>query len=238
MKNNFLNHIKELRNRIILIFIFFIISFIFSYHFIEEIYDFILLPLSNLKEVNESKRIIYTNLTEAFTSYIRLSFTFTILILFPYIIWHIYRFIAPALYKKEKKIFNIILISSPILFYLGCAFAYKIVLPVAFDFFMSFENQTSNLPLILEAKISEYLKLSQKIIIAFGLVFQLPVILILLIKSDIISLENLKKNRKYAIVIFFILGAIITPPDIISQIAIAIPMLILYELTLIIAKKL
>lgn len=238
MKNNFLNHIKELRNRIILIFIFFIISFIFSYNFIEEIYDFILLPLSNLKEVNESKRIIYTNLTEAFTSYIRLSFTFTILILFPYIIWHIYRFIAPALYKKEKKIFNIILILSPILFYLGCAFAYKIVLPVAFDFFMSFENQTSNLPLILEAKISEYLKLSQKIIIAFGLVFQLPVILILLIKSDIISLENLKKNRKYAIVIFFILGAIITPPDIISQIAIAIPMLILYELTLIFAKKL
>jgi sec-independent protein translocase protein TatC len=238
MKNRHLEHFIELRKRITLLMLFFIFSFIFSYNYIEEIYDFILLPLSNLQSIDESKRIIYTNLTEAFTSYLKLSFFITLLCLFPYINWHIYRFVAPALYDKEKNIFNLLLLISPILFYLGAIFAYKLVLPLAFDFFMSFEQKSGNLPLILEAKISEYIKLSLRIILAFGFVFQVPVILVLLIKSNLLTLEDLRKNRKYAIVTFFIIGAVITPPDIISQIAIAIPMLILYELTLIIAKKL
>ena len=237
-KMSFLAHCKEIRNRLILLLFFFIISFIVSYFYINQLYNILLIPLKNLNIAElEPRRLIYTALPEAFTSYIKLALFVSLLVSFPYLNWHLYRFIMPGLYKNEKKFYLYMLIFSPILFYFGCFFAYYVIFPLAWQFFLTFENLASNFPIILEAKISEYLSLSMRIIIAFGLSFQLPIILTLLIKSGLMSYNNLKNCRKYAFLLFFIIGAVITPPDIISQIGIALPMYLLYEITLLISKK-
>ena len=238
-KKEILEHLLELRNRIIFLIMFFFISFFICYYYSTQIYNFLLYPLEkNLIALGLERKLIYTGLGEAFSSYIKLSFFISIFMVFPYINWHLYRFISPALYKKERKFFYPLLIVSPMLFYIGCFFAYYFVFPLAWKFFLSFETHTiSTVPIELQAKISEYLSLSMRIIIAFGLVFQLPVILIILLKTGIVSKESLRKKRKYAFLLFFIIGAVITPPDIISQIAIALPMYLLFEVTLLFAPK-
>jgi len=236
-KMGFLAHCIELRKRLFCLVSYFLLSFLITYFFSTQIYNFLLIPLENLNNSETSRRLIFTALPEAFTSYIKLSLFVGFLISFPYINWHLYKFITPGLYKNEKQSFQLLLLLSPILFYFGCFFAYYFIFPMAWKFFISFENHTADLPIILEAKISEYLTFSTKIIIAFGLAFQLPILLTLLIKSRIITRDSLAKKRKYAILLFFVIGAIITPPDVISQIGIVIPMYLLYELTLLFSKK-
>ena len=236
-KMSFFEHCIELRKRLFLVFLFFLLCFGITYFYAELLYSFLLIPLDNLGEGEVNRRLIFTALPEAFTSYIKLSFFVSIFILFPYINWHLYRFVAPGLYQKEKKIYVALLLLSPILFYLGCFFAYYLVFPMAWKFFVSFENLSGSLPLVLEAKVSEYLGFSMRIIIAFGIVFQLPILLIILLKSGVITIEFLRKKRKYALLLFFVIGAIITPPDVISQIGIAIPMYLLYELTLLFGRR-
>lgn len=233
----FLAHCMELRKRLYYLLVFLLISFCISYFFAEQIYSFLLVPLKNLDNLESSRRLIFTALPEAFTSYIRLSFFIGLLISFPYINWHLYRFIAPGLYRTERRFCQMVFLLSPILFYVGCFFSYYFIFPLAWEFFVSFENISGSLPMILEAKISEYLSFSMRIIIAFGIAFQLPILLILLIKSGAVNRDNLVKRRKYALLLFFIIGAIITPPDVISQIGIAIPMYLLYELTLLFTKR-
>lgn len=234
---SFLEHCIELRKRLFHLLLFFLLSFLITYYFSKEIYNFLLIPLKNLNDIETSRRLIFTALPEAFTSYIRLSFFIGLMISFPYINWHLYRFVMPGLYKNEKNFCRFMLFTSPLLFYLGCFFAYYFIFPLAWKFFVSFESSASYLPIILEAKVSEYLSFSMRIIIAFGIAFQLPVLLVLLIRSGAISRESLARKRKYAILLFFVIGAIITPPDVISQIGIAIPMYLLYELTLLFTKR-
>ena len=236
-KMNFLEHCIELRKRIFLFLIFLASSFAISYFYAQELYEFLLKPLQQI-DLNSDRKLIYTALPEAFLSYMRLSFFIALMVTLPYINWHMYKFTAPALYDSEKKFFATLCFFSPILFYFGCFFAYYLVFPMAWKFFLGFESHANTLPIVLEAKISEYLTFSMRVIVAFGFTFQLPIFMILFLKSGLISRASMAAKRKYAFLLFFVIGAIITPPDIISQIAIALPMYLLYEITLLLAKRL
>lgn len=235
-----ISHISDLRDMLISIFIGLIIGFIISYIFVENIYSFLSQPLADALADRGNKRMIFTGLTEAFFTYIKLSFFAGFILSFPNTVYQIYKFVAPGLYQSEKKYSLIFMIASPILFLIGAAFVYYFLFPLAWQFFISFEIPSSDgsMPIELEARVSEYLSIVTTLILAFGVTFQLPIILILLITNELISVDALRKFRKYAVVIILSLAAIITPPDVISQIALATPLLILYEFSIIIGSKL
>lgn len=225
-----IEHIKELRSRIIKSMIFFIFAFIFCYCFKREIYNIITYPL--LKTLTESKlstTIIYTKITEAFTSTLSLTFSSAFFLSIPYIGIQLWLYIMPGLYKKERKLFLPYLLITPILFITGVIFCYFLILPIAYKFLISFGNNNAQIPLILQTKITEYIDLTITLLKAFGISFLFPIFLILLIKFNIVSRQTLITKRKYAIIIIFIISAILTPPDVISQILLAIPLLLMYE---------
>lgn len=228
-------HLIELRNRLIYSLLAILIAFGISYYFSQDIYKFLLKPLVATIGDVQNQKIIYTNLLEAFVTYLKLSFTCALFFAFPFIALQFYLFIAPALYKKEKRFILAILFFCPFLFLLGSAMVYEFVLPLAFKFFLSFQNfnPEGSLPIELQAKIGEYLDLVMQLIFAFGIAFQLPIVLVCLVKFGVLSIEGLKSKRKYWIVIIFSIAAVITPPDVISQLALAIPMVLLYEISII-----
>jgi sec-independent protein translocase protein TatC len=180
--------------------------------------------------------VIYTGLTEAFFTYIQIAAFAALSLTMPVISFQIYKFIAPGLYPKERHIASAILCLAPILFWSGGLFVFYCVVPKAWQFFLSFEIKDATMPLILEARISEYLHLIIQLILAFGLAFQLPVIFLILTLLGIVSSAFLINKRRIAIVINFVIAGIITPPDILSQIALALPMLLLYELSILACK--
>lgn len=236
----FAEHFIELKKRLVYILVFFLAAAVISYIFSDEIYKFLLKPLeSYFIKHNLSREIIYTGLSEAFFTYIKLAIYVSIVLIFPVIIWHIYRFISPGLLETEKHFILPIFIISPILFIIGVIIVYYFILPAVFEFFLSFEQSATkknNLPIILEARVSEYLSLCLTIMVAFGLAFQMPIIIIILTKLNVISSSLLARFRRLSIVIIFIIAAIITPPDIISQITLAAIMIILYELSIFAAR--
>lgn len=234
-----IEHLTELRSRILKSALFFAISFIFCYSFKDEIYNLITQPLITTLQNNDiPTKLIYTKLTEAFTSTLSIVFSSALFLSIPYFGIQLWLFITPALYKKEKSYFLPYTILTPILFLSGVVFCYILVLPKAFEFLINFGNSDTKLaPLILEAKITEYIDLTLSLLNAFGICFLTPILLILLVKFGIISRENLIKNRKYAIIIIAILSAILTPPDVISQILLAIPLIIMYEISILASKK-
>lgn len=232
------SHLLELRVRLIYSIAAWIIATIICYNYVNEIMYWLTTPLAKAYNSPESKRLIFTSLPEAFLTYVKLALISGFFFSFPIIVWQMYRFIAPALYKKEKKSVIPFLIAAPCLFYAGAALAYFYIFPKAWEFFVSFEiintPSKNSLPIELEAKLSEYLSLISGIIIAFGISFQLPLILLLLIKAKIIDVKFLIKSRKYAVIILLIFAAILTPPDIISQIGLFIALYSLYEATILI----
>ncbi|MEM7616943.1 MAG: twin-arginine translocase subunit TatC [Pseudomonadota bacterium] len=231
-------HFQELKYRLLITAIFFILAFITSYYFATDIYNFLLAPLASLSNDVAVNKMIYTKLTEVFFTYVKLAFYTALFVSFPMIACQFYIFLAPALYKKEKKTLLPFLIASPILFFLGAFLVYNFIFPLAWEFLAGFQtdNLESNIPIKLEAKVSEYLILSIQLIFAFGIAFQLPLILLIMIKVGIIDRDFLVKNRKYAVIFTIIIAAILTPPDIISQIGLAIALLLLYELSIILSK--
>lgn len=234
-EGGFVSHLTELRQRLIHSFIFLIIFFVICYFFSEYIYGFLVEPFAQaVKDDNSNRRLIFTALQETFLTYLKVSFFTAFFVTCPYILMQIWKFVAPGLYKHEKKAIMPYLILTPILFFLGGMLVYYLIMPLAIKFFLSFESSgaITNLPIQLEAKVNEYLSLIMKLIFAFGLSFQLPVVLSLLARIGIIDSEFLKQRRKYVVVIIFTAAAILTPPDPVTQIGLAIPLLILYELSI------
>tara|TARA_X000001036_G_scaffold263593_1_gene245055 strand:+ start:3952 stop:4716 length:765 start_codon:yes stop_codon:yes gene_type:complete len=237
--NSFTSHFIELRSRLIKSIIFIILIFIISYTFADEIYNFLVEPYAKaVKDDESSRRLIFTALHETFITYLKVAFFVAIFLGSPILLIQIYKFIAPGLYNNEKKAILPYLIFTPILFLLGGLLVYYLVMPLAIKFFLSFETMGSdtNLPIQLEAKVNEYLSLIMRLIFAFGISFQLPILLNLLARIGAVNSNYLKNRRRYVIVIIFTLAAILTPPDPITQIGLAIPLLLLYELSIITVK--
>lgn len=235
-KSKFADHFNELKKRVIYTLIFFAFSFIICYSFSKEIYKFLSFPLMQVMDYNN--QFVYTNIAEAFFVKLDISFKSAILLTFPYLLLNIYFFIEPGLYKHERNFIIILMIMVPILFMLGTYFVYYFVMPNAFKFFISFEDDFGDKDLHFLAKINEYTSLASSFIFAFGIAFELPVLLLIFVSLKLIDSETLRSNRRISIVIIFIISAILTPPDVLSQFLLALPLLALYELTIYFAIKL
>lgn len=229
-----LDHLAELRRRLLWSAVAFLIAFLICYHFAPRIYEFLAAPLAHALEARGQKpELIYTALYEAFFTYIKVAIFGAAFLSFPVVASQLWLFIAPGLYKREKRAMLPFLIVTPVLFFLGGALAYYVIFPTAWKFFLSFQNTApgSDVQIDLMAKVSDYLSLVMKLIFAFGLSFELPVLLTLLGKVGIITSASLRKYRRYAYVGCFILAAILTPPDILTQCGLAGPLILLYEIS-------
>jgi sec-independent protein translocase protein TatC len=230
-KMSLTEHLIELRKRIFRIVIILLIGFGACYYYKDLIFDIITKPLTRVLPKNGY--LIYTGLTEAFFVYMKLAFFASLIITSPFILYQIWKFISPGLLLKEKKYVVPFVLSSSLLFISGVLFGYFIVLPPAFEFFVSFNNQ------YLQAMISfgDYLSLFVTFLLGFGLSFELPIFIFFLAKLGIVNAKMLSKQRRYAILIIFIVAAILTPsPDALSQILMAIPLMFLYEISIFVAK--
>ena len=233
----YIDHLKELRKRILLSFFILIISFCFFIYNASFVGEILTKPLFDLFDDSDKKRMIFTALPEVFVSNLKIALFASFLTSLPFLISQIVLFIYPALYKKEKKIIIPTFLLIPILFICGVCFAYFFLIPIIWNFFISFENfLQGSIPVVLESKYSEYMKLTMYLLFASGLSFEFPVLLFILSKLGVVSYETLKKKRKYFFIGIVIFSAILTPPDVISQIGIAIPLIIFYEFSLLLIK--
>jgi sec-independent protein translocase protein TatC len=233
-----LAHLAELRTRLTWAVLTLLVGFGVGYVVSDTTFGLLTLPLKQAFGEEAGRRLIYTGLAEAFVTKMQLALFTAFLITFPVLAAQLYLFLAPGLYKHEKRVLLPYLIAAPVLFFLGAAMAYFYIFPAAWQFFLSFETGTDalGLPLRLEARMSEYLDLSMSIILAFGISFQLPILLTLLVRVGLISVETLQKGRRYAIVILITVAAILTPPDVISQLGLFSALYLLYELSIIACK--
>ncbi len=234
----FVKHLHEFRRVLVRCVIILLICVCATYPFAKDIYSFLAEPLASAFG-QEGGRLIFTSLPEVFLTYLKLSFFSGFMLSFPFIAFQLWGFIAPGLYKDERLFFMLLLVMTPVLFFSGAAFVYYFILPLAWDFFLSFEvsDLSGSLPIELEAKVDEYMGLTMKLLFAFGFAFELPLLMVLLNRVGLVSRSAFAKGRRYALVAIFACAALLTPPDVISQIALAVPMLLLYEGSLLLMKK-
>ena len=232
-----LEHLVELRTRLIYALGGFLVCFFIAFYFADAIFGFLVAPLADQMD-RANARMIYTALHEAFFTYIKVAFFTAAFLSFPLIAAQIWLFVAPGLYKNEKRAFLPFLIATPVLFFAGGALVYYFIFPLAWEFFLNFQTVggPGALPIEVEPKVDQYLSLVMQLIFAFGLGFELPVFLMLLARAGIVTSDGLVQKRRYAIVGVFIFAAVLTPPDVISQIGLAIPILLLYEVSIVGAR--
>ena len=234
-KMSLIEHLTELRKRLMFAAIGFIVIFLICFYFANPFFNFLVAPLAEVWEGDPNRRLIFTAMHEKFFTNIKVAFFAAAFISFPIFASQVWMFVAPGLYKNEKGAFLPFLIATPFLFFGGGAFVYYFVMPVAWEFFTSFEQLSAGageLAIELEPKVNEYLSLVMRLIFAFGLSFELPVVLSLMARVGIVTPDGLRKKRRYAIVSAFIAAAVLTPPDPLSQLALAIPIIILYEVSI------
>jgi sec-independent protein translocase protein TatC len=229
-----LEHLIELRKRIVYSLLALLGGFLICFYFADPIYNFLTAPLAHAMQGQPNRHLIYTQLYEKFFTNAKVGLFAGLCLAFPVIAAQVWMFVAPGLYRKERNAFLPFLIATPVLFVSGAAFVYYVMLPFAIRFFLGFETQGGKdaLPIELMAKVSDYFDFVTTLIFAFGLTFQMPVLLSLLGKVGIVSAAGLRKARRYAIVGIFALAAIFTPPDIFSMICLAVPLVFLYEVSI------
>jgi len=226
----FTAHLEELRTRLVTCFVAIGIGFAASYGFKEKIFKILVRPLISVMKNGET--LIFTNLPEAFFTYLKVSFLAGIMLAAPVILYQFWMFVAPGLYQKERRLLLPIVFLSSFFFIGGALFGYFIVFPFGFKFFLGFATEhIKPLP-----SMREYLSFSSKLLLAFGLVFELPLAITFLAKMGLVTVDFLKKNRKYAILLFFVGAAILTPPDVVTQIMMALPLMLLYEISILGAR--
>ncbi len=226
----FTAHLEELRKRLVASFIAIGVGFVVSYGFKETLFGILVRPLRRVMQNGET--LIYTGLPEAFFTYLKVSLLSGIMLATPVLLYQFWMFVAPGLYKKERQILIPIVVLSSFFFIGGSLFGYFIVFPWGFKFFLGFATDYIR-PL---PSMKEYLAFSAKLLLAFGLVFELPLVITFMARLGLVSVPFLKKNRKYAVLLFFAGAAMLTPPDVVTQVMMALPLMLLYEISILGAR--
>jgi len=228
-----MEHLVELRRRLMWGLLAVFVAFLVCFWFAKPIYNVLLYPYRLAVGTDAPIELIYTAPQEFFFTQVKLAFFGAVFIAFPVLASQIYMFVAPGLYRNERQAFLPFLIATPVLFLLGAALVYFMAMPLAMKFFLSMQQTgDSQVQIHLTARVSEYLSLIMALILGFGICFQLPVLLTLLARSGLITADGLKRYRRHAIFAVFVVAAVLTPPDPISQIALAVPTVLLYELSI------
>lgn len=227
-------HLVELRQRLIKALIAVAIVFVIAFIFADQIFQILVIPYERAAGENQNLKLIFTAPQEYFFAQLRIALFTALFVAFPVIASQVYKFVAPGLYKNERSAFLPFLVATPILFLLGASLVFFVVMPLAMTFFLSMQLTGPDVRTSIELlpKVSEYLGLIMTLIFAFGLVFQMPVVISLLARAGFVTEQGLKDKRKYAVVLTFVAAAVLTPPDPVSQIGLAVPTLLLYELSI------
>ena len=228
-----MEHLVELRRRLIWSFLALAGAFAVSMYFAGEIFAFLVQPLIDGFGGPGEGRLVYTKLYEAFFTEVRVALFAAFFLAFPIIAMQLWAFVAPGLYAKEKRAFLPFLIATPILFTGGGALAYYVVMPLAIRFFLGWEGQIPGIQQQALPAMGEYLSFVMHFILAFGIAFLLPILLMLIERAGLVTRDQLKRGRRYAILIAFVIAAVATPPDILSQFMLAVPLILLYEMSLV-----
>lgn len=231
-KSPFTEHLGELRDRLVRSFIAVGIGFVGAYFFKEKLFEILTAPLVTAMGENANTKMIFTGLPEAFFTYLKVSLLTGIILATPVLFYEFWMFVSPGLYRNEKKYFLPIVLLSVFFFAIGSSFGYFVVFPYGFKFFLGFATDTIH----AMPSMKEYLSFASKMLLAFGFVFELPLVLTFMARMGLVTVPFLKKNRKYAVLLFFVGAALITPPDVVTQIMMAMPLMVLYEISIIGAK--
>lgn len=224
------SHLQELRKRLVLSFIAVGVGFVICYAFSQPLFDILSQPL--LRMMPSGSTLIFTSVAEAFFTYMKVAFIAGIILASPFVLFQVWAFVAPGLYRHEKRYVIPFVAAGSFFFVLGILFAYFVAIPVGFKFLLGYATDfIKPMP-----SMKEYLSFSIKFLLAFGLVFEFPVVLVLLARIGVVNAKTMARHRKYAILLIFIFAAVMTPPDIISQLLMALPLMGLYELSIILSR--